>query len=90
MFKSETASPAMRRRKPLPHLELPRVDGTERFLLRLFLRRYITWVLSGRRHSQPFVLLVEGFGEIASIPEPATLALLPPRPHRTRFLASQE
>jgi hypothetical protein len=33
-----------------PHLEAPpRIDATERFLLRLFLRRYITWCARRRR-----------------------------------------
>src|SRR5262252_8328537 len=42
--------------KPLefqPHLAAPqRIDATERFLLRLFLRRYITWCARRRRFAQ--------------------------------------
>jgi hypothetical protein len=33
-----------------PHLQMPpRIDATERFFLRLFLRRYITWCARRRR-----------------------------------------
>ena len=33
-----------------PHLAAaPRIDATERFLLRLFLRRYVTWCARQRR-----------------------------------------
>ena len=33
-----------------PHLAmLPRIDATERYLLRVFLRRYITWCARRRR-----------------------------------------
>jgi hypothetical protein len=33
-----------------PHLAMPpRIDATERFLLRVFLRRYITWCARRRR-----------------------------------------
>jgi hypothetical protein len=36
-----------------PHLAMPpAIDGTERFLLRLFLRRYITWCARRRRFAQ--------------------------------------
>ena len=41
--------------KPLelqPHLAMPpRIDATERFLLRLFLRRYVTWCARHRLRS---------------------------------------
>jgi hypothetical protein len=36
-----------------PHLAMPpAIDATERFLLRVFLRRYITWCARGRRFAQ--------------------------------------
>jgi len=36
-----------------PHLAMPpQIDATERFLLRLFLRRYITWCARRRRFAQ--------------------------------------
>jgi len=36
-----------------PHLEAPpRIDATERFLLRLFLRRYVTWCARRRRFKE--------------------------------------
>ena len=42
------------RRGPLPLLPAVQVDDTERFLLRLFLTRYVTWCArSQRQHSIP-------------------------------------
>ena len=42
--------------KPLelqPHFAMsPRIDATERYLLRVFLRRYITWCARRRRFAQ--------------------------------------
>jgi len=36
-----------------PHLAMPPgIDATERFLLRLFLRRYVTWCARRRRFAQ--------------------------------------
>jgi hypothetical protein len=39
--------------EPQPHLAMPaRIDATERYLLRVFLRRYITWCARRRRFKQ--------------------------------------
>jgi hypothetical protein len=36
-----------------PHLAMPpAIDATERFLLRVFLRRYVTWCARRRRYAQ--------------------------------------
>jgi hypothetical protein len=49
MFHPGVASPAMKPTNALPQLTMPVIDATERFLLRLFLRRYVTWCARRRR-----------------------------------------
>jgi hypothetical protein len=53
MFKPVLPRPTDTPLELQPHLAMPpRIDATERFLLRVFLRRYITWCARRQRFAQ--------------------------------------
>ena len=60
------ASPSEAQLELQPHLAMPpRIDTEERYLLRLFLRRYVTWCARQRRFAQ-MQGAARHFGEVSA------------------------